>query len=257
VPQPRAFSRLAADVAVRGPHARKPRIRLHSAMELLAIDLLGLRRRRSMNADAAMTEWRGRRARSRSRSSTGAKESMVRGMRSVAAVGILGLFVQACCACPQPAAGADNVDAAAAEPVAPAEPSEVTAPAAAPAAAAPAAQPSKEEPKPAKPAVAEPQFTDGMSVADAIKAVPQGAERANIDQETLSMPIQDVNVYEPCKPGAAHIKMKIAVWDGKAVGLDITSTPKNDKLVACIKEQIQKLSWKAHVKSLNTVEYSF
>jgi hypothetical protein len=122
----------------------------------------------------------------------------------------------------------------------------------------PAAEAPKEEPKPAeKPAAPEPQFTEGMSVADAVKAVPVGAERANIDQETLSEPIKEFSVYEPCKPGAAHIKLKIAVWDSKAVGIDVTSTPKNDKLVACVKEQIKKLTWKAHVKSLNTVEYSF
>lgn len=183
---------------------------------------------------------------------------MVPRMRSVAAVWVLGLFMQGCCSCPQPPAGPESVEASApAAEAEPAAPKEVAEPAPAPAAeSVPPAAP-KEEPKPAKPAAPEPQFTDGMSVADAIKAVPQGAERANIDQETLSMPIQDTNVYEPCKPGAAHIKMKIAVWDGKAVGLDITSTPKNDKLVACIKDQIKKLSWKAHVKSLNTVEYSF
>jgi hypothetical protein len=115
----------------------------------------------------------------------------------------------------------------------------------------------KPEPKPEKPAAAEPVFTDGMSVAEAIKAVPQGAERANIDQETLSKPIQDFALYEPCKPGAAHLKLKIAVWDGKAVGIDVTATPKNDKLVACVKDRIKGLTWQAHVKSLNTVDYSF
>jgi hypothetical protein len=115
----------------------------------------------------------------------------------------------------------------------------------------------KPEPKPEKPPVAEPVFTDGMSVADAIKAVPQGAERANIDQETLSKPIQDFALYDPCKPGTAHLKLKIAVWDGKAVGIDVTATPKNDKLVACVKDRIKALTWPAHVKSLNTVDYSF
>lgn len=125
----------------------------------------------------------------------------------------------------------------------------------------PAAEPTpdapKEEPKAEKPPAIEPQFTDGMSVAEAIKAVPVGAERANIDQETLSKPIQDFAVYEPCKPGTAKIKMKIAVWEGKAVGLDVTATPKNDKLVACIKDRLKTLTWQAKVKSLNTVEYSF
>ena len=115
----------------------------------------------------------------------------------------------------------------------------------------------KPEPKVEKPPAAEPVFTDGMSVADAIKAVPQGAERANIDQETLSKPIQDFALYEPCKPGTAHLKLKIAVWDGKAVGVDATATPKNDKLVACVKDRIKGLTWQARVKSLNTVDYSF
>jgi hypothetical protein len=98
-------------------------------------------------------------------------------------------------------------------------------------------------------------FTDGMSVAEAVKAVPQGMERANIDQETLSKPIQDFALYEPCKPGSARLTLKIAVWDGKAVGIDVTSSPKNDKLVACVKERIKGLKWQAHVKSLNTVDY--
>src|SRR5262245_34436352 len=57
----------------------------------------------------------------------------------------------------------------------------------------------KPEPKPEK-SSAEPVFTDGMSVAEAEKAIPQGAERVNIDQETLSKPIQDFALYEPCKP---------------------------------------------------------
>ena len=174
-------------------------------------------------------------------------------MGKLAAFSVLGIVLQACCSCPQPADSPAEVEAAA---VAEAPAPEV-APTPAPAPAAEVPEPPKEEPAPAKPAAPEPQFTDGMSVADAIKAVPQGAERANIDQETLSRPIQDFAVYEPCKPGSEKVKMKIAVWNGKAVGLDVTATPKNDKLVACVKERIKTLTWQAHVKSLNTVEYSF
>jgi hypothetical protein len=92
-------------------------------------------------------------------------------------------------------------------------------------------------------------------VAEAIKAVPQGMERANIDQETLSKPIQDFALYEPCKPGSARLTLKIAVWDGRAVGIDVTSAPKNEKLVACVKDRIKGLKWQAKVKSLNTVDY--
>ena len=178
--------------------------------------------------------------------SQGQNWSMVPRMRELAAFSFLGIFVLGCGGS-EPPTQAPKAEAPPLAAIAPAPKSS----------ADPEDVPPEEAPKPAKPAVPDPQFTDGMSVADAIKAVPQGAERANIDQETLSKPIQDFAVYEPCKPGAAHVKIKIAVWDGKAVGLDVTSTPKNDKLVACVKDRLKSLTWQAHVKSLNTVEYSF
>lgn len=101
----------------------------------------------------------------------------------------------------------------------------------------------------------EPEFTEGMSVNEATKAVPSGIERRNIDQETLGKPLQDMSVYEPCKPGSARVKLKVAVWDGRAVGIDVTTTPKNEKLATCIKQRISELKWEKKVKSLNTIEY--
>jgi hypothetical protein len=176
------------------------------------------------------------------------EESMVRSMRTAVTFSVLGLalWLGACGGSQEPAAAPKGE-----------APLDAEAPPAPAATAEPSADEPKPEPKAEKPAAPEPQFTDGMSVEEAVKAVPVGAERANIDQETLSTPIQDFAVYEPCKPGSERVKMKIAVWDGKAVGLDVTATPKNDKLVACIKDRLKGLTWKAHVKSLNTVEYSF
>jgi hypothetical protein len=115
------------------------------------------------------------------------------------------------------------------------------------------------EEKPAeKPAaVAEPEFKEGGSVDDAIKAIPQGTARLNIETEELSKPLMDPKLYEPCKLGTAHFKVKVAVWDGKAVGIDLTTTPNNPKLGDCIKGRIREVTWKDKVKSLNTVEYQF
>jgi hypothetical protein len=103
----------------------------------------------------------------------------------------------------------------------------------------------------------EPTFPENASVDDAIKAVPQGVERRNIDPETLAKPLQDLSLYESCKPGAAKVKMRIAVWDGKAVGIDLTVAPKNDKLADCIKAKLREITWEKKVKSLNTIEYNF
>jgi hypothetical protein len=128
---------------------------------------------------------------------------------------------------------------------------------------APEATPSAEAPAPAatvdtKPADAPaPAFKENGSVKEAIDAVPQGAQRLNIDQEALGRPLGNVELYEPCKPGNQHFKAKIAVWDGKAVGLDLTTTPKNQKFADCIAERIRSITWPDKVKSLNIVEYTF
>lgn len=104
----------------------------------------------------------------------------------------------------------------------------------------------------------EPQFTDGMSVNDAINAVPQGMPRTNIDPETLSVPIRDPSVYQPCKLAAnQHFTLKVAVWDGRAVGIDIKTQPDNEAVAACVKEQVKQIEWDDKVKSLNIVEFSF
>jgi hypothetical protein len=102
-----------------------------------------------------------------------------------------------------------------------------------------------------------PQFKENGSVLDAINAVPQGTPRLNIEQEALGRPLNNPELYEPCKPGSAHFKAKVAIWDGKAVGLDLTTTPKNSKFGACVAERIRSLTWPDKVKSLNIVEYMF
>jgi hypothetical protein len=112
------------------------------------------------------------------------------------------------------------------------------------------------ESTPKKEEVTEPTFTDDMTVEQAIKAIPQGTERVNVDQETLSKPLQEESLYAPCKAGSTHFTLKIAVWRGKAVAIDLTTTPKNPKLAECLKTQIRAITWPAKVPSLNTVEYS-
>ena len=119
-----------------------------------------------------------------------------------------------------------------------------------------APKPDAESAKPQKEEVVEPTFTPDMSVDDAIKAIPQSAERVNVDQETLSKPLQEESLYDPCKPGSTHFKLRVAVWRGKAVAIDLTTTPKNPKLAECLKGRLRDLTWSAKVPSLNTVEYS-
>jgi hypothetical protein len=116
-----------------------------------------------------------------------------------------------------------------------------------------------EEKKPAEGAATkEPEFKDGGSVSDAINAVPQGTSRVNIDQETLSKPLANAELYAPCKLAAnQHFKVTIAVWNGRTVGVDLTTQPVNKRVAECIDKQVRGIEWSDKVKSLNTVEYSF
>jgi len=124
--------------------------------------------------------------------------------------------------------------------------------------APPSDEPKAEEDAPKKAPkeeVPEPTFTADMSVDDAINAT-KGTERMNVDQETMSKPLQDEALYAPCKAGTGHFTFRVAVWRGKAVAIDMTTTPKNPKLAECLKGRIRELTWPAKVPSLNTVEYS-
>lgn len=106
-------------------------------------------------------------------------------------------------------------------------------------------------------ATKEPEFTENMSVNDALNAVPQDSETKNIDTETLGKPLANLEAYESCKPGGAKVKLRVAVWDGRAVGVDATTTPANERLTSCIKEKVRGFTWEKKVKSLNTIEYQF
>jgi hypothetical protein len=103
-----------------------------------------------------------------------------------------------------------------------------------------------------------PTFTPGMSVEQAMNAVPSTVQRIHIEEEALAEPLKDPEVYEPCKlKGHEHFSIRVAVWQGKAVGLDVTTKPANPELESCLRTQIDRLEWKDKVESLNTVEFNF
>lgn len=106
--------------------------------------------------------------------------------------------------------------------------------------------------------VAAPDFRPGMSVAEATNAVPDSIERLNIEQEALAAPLMEPELYEPCGlEGHHHFTLRVAVWDGRAVGLDVSTQPNDQKLETCLRQQISEVEWKEKAKSINTVEYNY
>jgi hypothetical protein len=120
-----------------------------------------------------------------------------------------------------------------------------------------APQPADDEAPPAPAKVDEPKFEPGMSVEAAMAAVPSTVERLDIEQEALAAPLLEPSLYEPCSLRPSdRFTIRVAIWQGKAVGLDLTTKPKNDKLAECLRAQLLALEWPDKVASLNTVEYS-
>ncbi len=181
---------------------------------------------------------------------------IVRGMRVPGAGFIFYAALATACGGSEPPASAPSSSASEESPAT--TPNEPAPPAPTASDDAPAKASDSHEPAPAaKAEVPTPAFKENGSVRDAVNAVPQGTPRLNIEQEALEGPLNHPELYEPCKPGNAHFKAKIAVWDGKAVGLDLTTTPKNQKFADCVAARIRAITWPDRVKSLNTVEYTF
>lgn len=101
-----------------------------------------------------------------------------------------------------------------------------------------------------------PTFTEGMSVDEAISAVPEDYEYIGLDQDVLAKPLTQPETYQDCKlKQSDKFKVRLAVWDGRVVGANVTSP--NKALAQCIDGVVRKLEYKDRVEAINTVEYSF
>lgn len=117
-------------------------------------------------------------------------------------------------------------------------------------------QPSTEPAEAAPGERKKPEFTEGMTVDQAISAVPEDYEYIGLDQEVLAKPLTQLDTYKDCKVKQSDkFKVRIAVWDGRVVGANVTSH--NKALAQCIDGLVRKLEYKDRVESINTVEYSF
>ncbi len=101
-----------------------------------------------------------------------------------------------------------------------------------------------------------PEFKPGMSVNEAIAAVPSDYDFVGIDAEVLAKPLQDLATYKACNVTSYHhFQVRIAVWDGRVVGADVQSP--NKQVERCVDGVVRGLEYKEKVQSINTVEYSF
>jgi hypothetical protein len=128
------------------------------------------------------------------------------------------------------------------------------------AAAASTATPPADAPVSAPPSAPEPpkvEFPPHATVEQAIHAVPQGAARMNMSNDVLQAPLLDLKRYDKCKvPRSTKVSINVAVYDGVAVGVDVTTKPKNAKIGECLDSVVRGMTWDK-VPSLNQVNVNF
>ena len=151
--------------------------------------------------------------------------------------------------------GAGSAPPAEAPPANPNEPTAVDTadpPAASASAAAPAPAPAPAAatapPPPSPPKI---EFPPHASVEQAISAVPQGMPRLNMSNDLLQAPLLDLKRYDKCKvPRSTKVSMNVAVYDGVAVGVTVTTKPKSAKIEDCLDTVVRGMTWDK-VPSLN------
>jgi hypothetical protein len=110
---------------------------------------------------------------------------------------------------------------------------------------------------PATPSPPKVEFPPHATVDQAIQAVPQGAPRMNMSNDILQAPLLDLKRYDKCKvPRSTKVSMSVAVYDGAAVGVDVTTKPKNGKIEECLDSVVRGMTWDK-VPSLNHVNVNF
>lgn len=120
----------------------------------------------------------------------------------------------------------------------------------------PEPEPESESPAGDEEKLKAPEFTEGMTVAEAISAVPSHYDYIGLDQEVLAKPLVDIETYKECNVKTSDkFTVRIAVWGGKVVGADVKSP--NKTLEQCIDRVVRQLEYKDKVESINTVEYTF
>jgi hypothetical protein len=125
--------------------------------------------------------------------------------------------------------------------------------------AAPAPAPAPEPaaattPPPSAPKI---EFPPHATVEQAIQAIPQGMPRLNMSNDLLQAPLLDLKRYDKCKvPRSTKVSMNVAVYDGVAVGVTVTTKPKNAKIEDCLDTVVRGMSWDK-VPSLNQSTVTF
>jgi hypothetical protein len=89
-------------------------------------------------------------------------------------------------------------------------------------------------------------YEEALAVPEDMNAVKGERELSNKD---LSAPMQPASVLDVCRvPEATRVTVKVAVREGKAMGVSVATKPDDAKVAECVDKAVRKLVWPASRK---------
>lgn len=83
-----------------------------------------------------------------------------------------------------------------------------------------------------------------VGVDAAIKLVPSQIPQGHLSKSSLESPLKDPTRYERCAiPSSTRVAIRVAVYDGQAIGVDVRSNPNTPALDFCVDRIVRQTTW--------------
>jgi hypothetical protein len=95
---------------------------------------------------------------------------------------------------------------------------------------------------PAPPATIDVRPDTGVDAA--IKLVPTKIPVGHLSKETLTSPLKDAARFARCAiPPTTRVAIRVAVYNGQAIGVDVRSNPNTPALDFCVDRVVRQTTW--------------
>jgi hypothetical protein len=81
------------------------------------------------------------------------------------------------------------------------------------------------------------------------RLAPGTVEAPDLTDAELAGPLRDGSFLDTCGvPGSTHVTVKVAIRNGRSVGISVYSTPPSQSIAGCIEQHVRGLQWPSNAK---------
>jgi hypothetical protein len=78
---------------------------------------------------------------------------------------------------------------------------------------------------------------------------PGTKEAPDLSDGELAGPLRDGSFLDACGvPGSTKVTVKVAIRNGRSVGISVYATPPSQSIAGCVEEHVRGLQWPSNAK---------